>query len=392
MLLNCSSALVEQAGLPEKELCACWIRVENGKITEIASHLPERGEEIIDLSGMTVLPGLIDTHIHGYAGFDTMDGDPQALRAMSRELLKAGVTAFLPTTMTAFAPDIHKALSAVGGLVEQETGGAKILGAFAEGPFISVEHRGAQPLDAISPVDIPLLEQMVKSSHGTLRKMIIAPEIPQAADCCRWMKEHGILPAIGHTSATWEQTMACVEAGASVSVHTFNGMKGLHHREPAVLGAVLGSDRILAELIFDGIHVHPEAARVLLRAKGSDEIVLISDCMRAGGMADGEYMLGDTKTFVKNGVARTGEGALAGSTLKLIDGVSNMIRWLGVSLAEAVKMASRNPARELGLEQSLGSIAKGKRAHIIAMDGEGNVRFAMVDGRIRLQDGQLLPE
>ncbi len=378
MLIRCEQVLLEGKLLPAR-LC-----IRDGRIAQVGESLSSTDETPLELKGLTLLPGLIDSHIHGYAGYDTMDGDESALCAMSRALLEGGVTAFLPTTMTAFPEDIRKALSAVAGLVGAKTGGARILGAFAEGPFISEEHRGAQPLAAISPVDRNLLEYMVQASQKTLRKIILAPELEGAAALCESCRAQNIIPALGHSSATYDEAAAALKAGATVAVHTFNGMRGLHHREPGILGAVMADDGCYAELIFDGIHVHPQSAKVLLKAKGSDKVVLISDCMRAGGMSDGEYMLGDTRCFVKDGIARTAEGNLAGSTLKLIDAVKNMVEKLNTPLPEAVKMASENPAKELGLFDRYGSIAPGKAADLIAIDADFQLRWVMVDGEVVL--------
>ena len=376
MLLRCQNVLLDG------QWQACDIRVAEGKIVEISTDCSTNGEQILELRDLTLLPGLIDSHIHGYAGYDTMDGDEAALQAMSRALLQAGVTAFLPTTMTAFPKDLLPALSAVGKLTGQNSGGARILGAFAEGPFISEAHRGAQPLAAISPVDFDLLEQMDEASNHSLKKVIFAPEIEGADALCKKLLEKEIVPAMGHSSATYAEGQKAIDAGATVLVHSFNGMSGIHHREPAMLGAVMNRDEVYAELILDGIHVHPAAANLLLKAKGSDKVVLISDCMRAGGMADGEYMLGDTKTFVKDGIARTAEGNLAGSTLKLMDAVKNAVEFLHIPLEEAVKMAAENPAKELGVFDKMGSIAVGKYADLVAIDKDFKVKFAMVGGEV----------
>ena len=375
MLLHCDRTLVN--GSWE----SCTIRVKEGLIEKLGHLVPELGEEEINLHGLTLLPGLIDSHIHGCAGADCMDATPEALQTMSVELLKAGVTAFVPTTMTALPQDLLPALKNIGNMVGK-TGGARILGAFAEGPFITAEHRGAQPLEAIAEPSEELLEQMLSAAGGTLKKVIIAPEAEGAAHFCRSVCEKGVIPAIGHSSATCDQTNACIEAGASIAVHCYNAMRGLHHREPGLLGAVMASERIYAELILDCIHVHPTAAKLLLRAKGADKVVLISDCMRAGGMADGEYMLGDTKCFVKDGIARTAEGNLAGSTLKLMDALKNAVEKLELPLETAVMLASENPAKALGLFDTLGSIAKGKAADLIAIDENYDMKFVMVGGEI----------
>ena len=380
MLLHCDRALIDG------RFRACDIRIADGRFQQIAdegSLRPTCGEAVLDLRGKTVLPGLIDSHIHGYDGADSMDATPEALQRMSQSLLNAGVTAFLPTTMTAKPETLLPALRCIGEM-RGKTKGAKILGAFAEGPFITAEHRGAQPLDAIAEPNQCLLSQMTEAAGGALRKVILAPEAHGAAAFCRLLREQGIVPALGHSSASCAEALDCIGEGASVAVHTYNGMRGLHHREPGLLGAVLASDAIMAELILDGIHVHPTAAQILLRAKGENSVILISDCMRAGGMADGDYMLGDTKCLVRNGIARTVEGNLAGSTLALIDAVKNAVTLLGLPLETAVKLASENPAKSLGLFEELGSIAEGKCADLIAIDERMCVCDVLVDGSVKL--------
>ncbi len=382
MLLRCDKALIDGS------FRACDISVADGRFQRIAdagSIEPLFGETVLDLRGKTVLPGLIDSHIHGFVGADAMDATPEALQRMSKALLKAGVTAFLPTTMTARPESLMPALRCIGEMTGK-TEGAKILGAFAEGPFITAEHRGAQPLDAIAEPDETLLLQMTEAAQGSLRKVILAPEAPGAAAFCRLLKEQGIVPALGHSSASCAEALDCISEGAAVAVHTFNGMRGLHHREPGLLGAVLASEAIMAELILDGIHVHPTAAQILLRAKGEDSVILVSDCMRAGGMADGDYMLGDTECFVRDGIARTVTGNLAGSTLTLMDAVKNAVTLLQLPLETAVKLASENPARSLGLFHELGSIAEGKAADLIAIEENVGMCFAMVDGSVKLPE------
>lgn len=380
MLLRCDRALIDGT------FRSCDIKIQGGRISRIdecQSIMPDDGEAVLDFRGKTVLPGLIDCHIHGFFGVDSMDGTPEALQTMSEALLRAGVTAFLPTTMTAKPESLMPALRCIGEM-KGKTEGAKILGAFAEGPFITAEHRGAQPLEAIAEPDEELLFQMTEAAQGSLRKMILAPEVKGAAAFCRLLKEKNILPALGHSSASCAEALDCISEGAAVAVHTFNGMRGLHHREPGLLGAVLSSDAIMAELILDGIHVHPTAAQILLRAKGEDKVLLVSDCMRAGGMADGDYMLGDVECFVRNGIARNEAGNLAGSTLMLINAVKNAVELLNLPLETAVKLASENPARSLGLFHELGSITEGKAADLIAIDSDFGVCTVLVDGSVKL--------
>lgn len=373
MILRCRQALIGE------ELRSCDLLILEGRFEQIADYGSLSQEPCLEVEDL-VLPGLIDSHIHGYAGVDSMDG-PEALKQLSQALPACGVTSFLPTVMTASLEDMSRCLEEIAALCGEDCGGARILGSFAEGPCISPGHRGAQPLEAIRPIEPALVEALWAASKGTLRKLILAPELTGAEALCRWLRQRNILPALGHSSASYEEALGCVEAGACVSVHSYNAMSPLHHRQPGLVGATLTEEALWAELIFDGIHVHPAAAKVLLACKGPQRLVLISDCMRAGGMPDGDYMLGDTPTQVRGGIARTPEGALAGSTLRLLDAVFRARDLLGLSLPQAVKLASENPARLLGLFDQLGSIAPGKRADLIAVTAERQVSFALMGGK-----------
>lgn len=355
-----------------------WLLVEAGKVLGIETRLPKC--PIVDYQDKIIAPGLVDTHIHGYGGKDVMDLEPGALDVISQGLVTGGVTAFLATTLTQSTEDIAVACS----LINQEADGvrgAKVAGIFLEGPFFTDKHKGAQnPAHMIDP-DMNQVRKWQALSGGRIRKLALAPERRGSLDFIRQVKSLGIEVALGHSDATGEEALAAVRAGANIFVHLYNGMSPLHHRSPGMVGACLASDAY-AELICDGHHVHPLAAQVAIKAKGKEGIILISDCMRAGGMDEGVSRLGDFEVTVKEGAARlTATGALAGSILTLVQAVSNVVSWGLADLSEALKMASYYPAKSLGLQGSYGLLKKGCSADFIVLSPDLDLLATYVDGR-----------
>lgn len=339
-------------------------------------------KRVIRLDNYTLLPGLIDLHIHGANGHDTMDATNKAIHGISRYLAKNGVTSFLATTVTARKEKVLAAVENVAQRVARGVDGAQLLGSYIEGPYINDEYKGAHPQEYIRNLDIQEIEEIIQQGRGTVRVFALAPEKANSPEVVEYLVKKGVKVALGHSNATYGETIRAIDAGASIAVHAFNGMRGLHHREPGILGAVLSRDEIMAELIADGIHVDTAVMKILLRCKSKYGIVLVTDCMQAGGLTDGEYKLGELKVTVQDSIARIDSGSLAGSTLRLIDGVKNMVQKVGVPLADAVQMASLNPARAIGMDRELGSLEHGKRADIIAIDDDFNVVFTMVAGSI----------
>ena len=304
--------------------------------------------EIVDAQGGYIAPGLVDVHMHGSDGVELMDGTVEAMATMGRYLARHGTVAFLPSTVTAMKDKTR----AVATLVADYSGAedeAEVLGIHLEGPYINERYKGAQYGPAIRRADLDELAELHSILGDKLRLVTLAPEVPGSLQAIAWLKERGITVSIGHSDATYEQAMEGFATGITHATHTYNGMRGLHHREPGVLGAILATPDIWAELIADLVHVHPGAIRVMLRSVGADRIVLITDAVQATGLPDGEYVLGDQRIFVQDGAARLKEGNLAGSTLTLLQAVANMVREIGVSLPDAFRMASFNPAQSIGL-------------------------------------------
>ena len=359
-----------------------WLLVQGQRITRFGRGEPPAmlQAEPIDLQGRILAPGLIDTHVHGALGHDTMDATPEALLQMARFYARHGVTSFLATTVTASPERILAALRNVGQIMRQDTKGAALLGAHVEGPFLDRDKRGAQDAGHIRPA-------MPKEYHawfetGIVKLITLAPEYPQNRDLIPYAVGQGTVVSIGHTRASYEDVCRAVELGATQVTHTFNGMEPLHHRKPGAIGAALTLDQLRCELIADGVHVHPAVLKLVVRAKGTSRILLITDAMRGTGMPDGQYTLGGVDVTVKEGIARTREGALAGSTLTLNRALANIMAAADLSLSQALALASRNPAQALGLERTKGCIDVGKDADLIVLDTDLNVCLTMVRGKI----------
>ncbi len=366
----------------EGSLSPGWVLVSGRRIAEVGSGPPppHMNGERFDVGGGVLAPGLVDMHVHGALGYDTMDASAEALRAMARFYAQHGVTAFVASTMTGPLDAILAALETVARVMRCGTGGASLLGAHIEGPYIDVARRGAHPAEWVRPAQLD--EYRLFFETGAVRMITIAPEFEQNQGLIGYAVERGAIAAVGHTRASYEQVRHAVDLGASQVTHLFNGMEPLHHRDPGTVGAALTLDALHCELIADGIHLHPAVLSLAVRAKGADRIVLVTDAMRGTGMPDGEYSLGGLEVLVRDGVARNPAGNLAGSTLTLECGVHNLVRATGVPLHTALRMASANPARQLGLGDHKGVIAPGYDADLFALDADREVAMTMVGGEI----------
>lgn len=337
------------------------------------------GCEVIDADGLYVCPGLIDVHIHGCMGFDVMDDTCEAIKVMSERIAKNGVTSFLPTTMTMEQASISKALDNVRGYMSQDLDGAHVLGAHLEGPFVNTQYKGAQNEDFIVKPNW----EFVRDYADVIRLVTYAPECDIDFVFTKAVMElnANITLSIGHSAASYAEACAAITQGCSHVTHMFNAMTPLNHRDPGVVGAALMSD-VFVELIADKIHVSPHLFQFVFDNKGEDKVVLITDSMRAGCMDDGDYDFGGQAVRVENGAARLYDGTLAGSVLSLNDAVQNFYENCHVSLPVAVKMASLNPARSIGMEAQKGSLEAGKDADIALFDSNFDCRMTIVNGRV----------
>jgi len=356
-----------------------YLLIEDGKFSAFSKERPASNYEILDYSGRWVAPGLVDTHVHGLCGYDIMDNDVNGLKTISKGLLACGVTSFLPTTLTADTQLINDVVKHIGE-VYKEVSGAKIQGIFLEGPFFTEKYKGAQNSDYFSEPSIDLLQKWQDLSGGLIKKIAIAPEHNGTSEFIKYATENNVAVALGHSAATYEMAKAAVSAGASIFVHTFNGMSPLHHREPGMVGAAMTLPGVYNELICDGHHVHPQSAKILMDATGRDRVVLISDSMEAGLMSDGEYRLGEFLVTVKNKTAKMENGSLAGSVLRLIDAVKNVVEWGMATPHEAINMASLVAAKSIGIDDVCGKIAPGYGAGFIVLTPDLELEATYVDG------------
>ena len=356
-----------------------YVVINSGKVEAITKQKPE-GMPVHTFPNLSLLPGFIDIHIHGRGGSDVMDASTESLQTIANALPETGVVAWVGTTVSAPWQDILDALSNVKRyLTEDQKHGARLLGSFLEGPYFTEPNRGSHPTAFLKSATIAELDELVAVADGTLMRVAIAPETEGAMDCIEWLKQRNIQVSVAHTAADYAQVTEAFHKGADCGVHLFNGMSGLHHREPGCAGAILYHD-MLAELIADGVHVNPVMMQLAYRMKTYQGIALITDCMRAGGLEDGDYQLGAQTVSVKDGQARTKCGSLAGSTCSMDQAVRNMIFSAGVPEWEAVQMASSVPAKYLGLDNQLGSIAVGKNASFTLVDNDLNIHHTMIDG------------
>jgi N-acetylglucosamine-6-phosphate deacetylase len=358
---------------------------EDEKITAVGEEseikMPKRAR-VIDASGKTVAPGFIDVHIHGGGGRDIMDASYEAVKEIAKFVVSHGTTSFVATTISAPRPDLLRTIKAVSTAREKGIDGAEILGMHLEGPYINPEKRGAHSADYVRLPSIDEFKEIWEASNHTVKIVTLAPELEGSKILIQRLRELGIVASIGHSNATYIQAVDAIKQGVRHATHMFNRMSGFDPKEPGVIGAVLVHDELTAELICDSIHVHPAAMKLLLRVKGPERIVLVTDAIRAAGMPNGEYALGKQHVIVKNGVSRLRSGDLAGSTLTMDQAVRNMMKMVGTPLQTAVKMATINPAVVINVDKNKGSLETSKDADILIIDDEVNVYLTIVKGKV----------
>jgi N-acetylglucosamine-6-phosphate deacetylase len=361
------------------------VEIEDGRIASIFSRtegdLPFEAR-VLDFPGATLAPAFFDIHIHGAMGHDGMEATPKALDAVGGFLAQHGTGIFLATTVTAPLDMTLRALSGLAKLLALQpvAGHATPVGIHLEGPFLSHVKRGVQPAEHLLAPDIATFDRLLEAAEGRIRLMTLAPELPGSVELTAHAAARGVRVSLGHSNATAAETLAAVKAGAVSATHTFNAMRALEAREPGILGTVLTSDALFAELICDGIHVAPEMVKLWWRAKGSDRAILVTDAMSAAGMPDGEYFLGGFPVQVAGGRAMA-HGVLAGSVLTLDRALANFIEFTGAPLEQALRLVTENPASMLGLEDLAGSVAVGQPANLVALDRTGKLVGSVVNGK-----------
>ncbi|MFC1668546.1 N-acetylglucosamine-6-phosphate deacetylase [Chlamydiota bacterium] len=364
------------------------VLVENTKIKEIIRnhHYKDLSDiPIIEFpSNYYIIPGMIDMHVHGVSGADILDADADTIKEIRNALPAEGTTAFLATIMTAPPELVENVLHSLWEYVSifQKSFGAEILGVHLEGPFLSPQKSGSQNSDMIAIPDIKLVKKWQKVSGNIIRLITLAPEQKNGLELIRYLKDQGIIASIGHSEANFNQTVEAIKAGAQYATHLFNAMRGINHREPGTITAVLVDDSVYAELIVDGVHVHPCIIKLAYKVKGKQRLVLVTDAIFAKNLDDGTYQWGAEYIDLKDGEARLKNGTLAGGVLKMNSALKNMISFTDCSIADVITMTAENPAKILGVFDKKGSIAEGKDADIVVLDDDYDVVMTICKGQI----------
>jgi N-acetylglucosamine-6-phosphate deacetylase len=370
--------------LPDRLLSKGVVEITGDRITDIYAQSDRTWDGrsyYLDYSGLYISPGFIDLHVHGALGRDFMDADMESFNIIGGHMARTGVTSFLATTLSAPFESILEVIYTVKKspafpLV------SKPLGVHIEGPFINAEESGAQNAEFIKAITEEDIQLLIEATKGLKAIVTLAPEVKNNMRFIRTLMENGIVVSIGHSCATYEQTLAGIKAGISHATHFFNAMPEFRHREPGVVGAILESENITVELICDGIHVHPASIRLVLERKGLENVCLITDSILAAGLGDGDYILGKLNITVKGDETRLKDGSsLAGSVLTLNKAIKNVLDWTDLTLSQAVLMASLNPARVIGLHKDMGSIEKGKYANLTVYDKDFQIKQTYVYGK-----------
>lgn len=359
----------------EKGFIRGGFEVENGRFTRV---IPGECEGDVDLGGAKVIPGLVDVHTHGNSGADTSDGDEAGLRRMAAYEGRSGVTSFLPTSMTLPYDVLAKAFSVVRAVADSpDTGSARILGIDMEGPYCSEKKKGAQNGAYLKAPDAAAVRQLDRDCGGLLRIVVVAPELPGAADFIREISQDKVV-SIAHTDCDYDQARAAIEAGATHLTHLYNAMPSLHHRSPGPIAACSEATEVMAELICDGIHIHPSAVRAAFKLF-PERICLISDSMRACGMPEGESDLGGQKVYLHGRKATLADGTIAGSATNLYDCMRTAVSF-GIPEEVAIRAATLRPAQSVGLDGLVGSIAPGRYADFVVCGQDLELQSVYIGG------------
>ncbi|MDM5282176.1 N-acetylglucosamine-6-phosphate deacetylase [Peribacillus frigoritolerans] len=364
-----------------------FIKVVDGKIAEVgpvSQYKQDDDAKVITLSpDYQVIPGAIDIHIHGASNSDAMDATHDALSTMAKTLPKEGTTSFLATTMTQSTQAIESALLNAGKyIVNQTQEHAEIVGIHLEGPFISPARKGAQPEDYIVDPDVTLFKRWQEMAENQIKLVTLAPEQPNGLDLAAHLKGTGVVASIGHSDATYDQIDEAIQAGTTHVTHLYNGMRGLHHREPGVLGAAYLRDELYVELIADGIHCRPEMIKLAYNQITSERMILITDSLRAKWLEKGTYDLGGQPVNVDETKATLSDGTLAGSILKMNDAIKNTMKYTDCSMTDIIKMTAENPAKQLRIFDRKGSIQVGKDADLVILNDRLDVEMTFCRGNL----------
>lgn len=361
------------------------VLVEKGRITTVDEGVPAHAEglEVIDGKGRLLIPGMIDVHIHGANGYDMMDGTVKSIQEVSKTCAATGCTSFLVTSISSKLEDLLRMIDNVK-LVAGEEQGAVIVGIHTEGPYLNVKRKGMQNEAFLRHPDKAEMENVIEQAGALLKMVTVAPELPGGMELIFYLSGRGIIVAIAHSDATYDEATEAFRLGASHITHCFNGMRPIHHRDPGLVVAAFEQPQVSLQAIVDNVHLHPAIVRLMHRVKGPDRMVLITDALQAMGLGDGEYRFGGHQVKVVGGVAQLADGTLASSTVTMNEALKNTVE-LGISLWDAVTMASRTPANILGLHQK-GRIAPGADADLVLLDEDFQVVWTMIGGNVFRRD------
>jgi len=358
------------------------VLIENGAIAQIGRIEPGRSfDNVLDAGGRIITPGFIDVHIQGAGGADVLDATPDALRTISKTCARFGVTGFLATTVFRPKGD-NRHLAVAAEHVGRDLGGANLLGIHIEGPFISDQKRGMILPECVCLPSTKILDEISNLTKGRLKMMTVAPELPNSLSIIRTLVESGVVASLGHTNATYEQTLAGIRAGITHVTHLFNAMPSIHHRNPGPLTAVFNSTDVTVQLITDGVHIHPAVVKLTFDLLGYERIVPITDGMQALGLPDGRYIYNGIEYESKGGAARYKDGTLIGTALGLNHILARFIKFTNCPLNAAVKTVTENPARLLGIDSTKGTLAVGKDADLTVLNDDLSCQATIVAGKI----------
>jgi N-acetylglucosamine-6-phosphate deacetylase len=370
---------------PEAIIHNSTVLCEDGRIRYIGEAVPEPGSQVIDATGCFVLPGLIDTHFHGSGGDDVMANGAAGIVRIANNLLRFGTTGFLATTIAARHEEL---LITIGDVRQaeadlQDAPVASLLGLHVEGPYINLKYKGAQPVAGIRDPNFDECGELLAAAEGRIKIMTLAPELPGGLELIRWLRETGVIASVGHSDADYDTALAAIEAGATRATHLFNAMSGVHHRKPGLAAAALNEPGICAELICDGVHLHPRIVRHAWRSKGRDGVSLVTDATAAQGMGDGEYTLGSFQVRVRGNLCTLLDGAtIAGSVLTMDKALANAHAFAGIDWVDLAHTAAYVPAQACGVSERKGSIATGKDADLAIFKPDFRVAHTIIAGQV----------
>ncbi|EAC5809034.1 N-acetylglucosamine-6-phosphate deacetylase [Listeria monocytogenes] len=363
----------------ENELIDAVVITEENLIKEVCSTTPEKysDEPTFDGNGRLLIPGMIDVHIHGAKNYDMMDGSTESIQAVSMACAETGYTSFLVTSVSSSLEDLIQMIRQTKKVIGKEKG-AKIAGIHLEGPYLNIEKKGMQNPAHLRHPDLKEMKKIFDEADGLIKMVTIAPELPGGIELIDFLKKRGVVVAIAHSNATYEEAQDAFEKGASHITHCFNAMPAIHHRAPGLVAAALENDSISVQAIVDGVHLHPGIVRLIHKIKGPDKMVLTTDALQAMGVGDGEYIFGGHQVTVTEGVARLQDGTLASSTVTMNKSL-RLSNEFGINLQDTIQMATSTPADILGMK-NLGRIEKGYSADLVLLDKKFEVLSTWING------------